>query len=183
MQPANQELLEQAVRAALRRGVPPADAEDIAVSAWERASAAHDPARGPFGALYHRVVQTSVADYWRHVVRRREAPPGAQLALVAPPSTEPLEQVVRNQERLLAALTDDERRLFAAWALQKHLPQGQFPAGKAAASLGVDVPAYENGKRRLKARILELAAAWGLDPVDFFSCAEGEGPRRNHANG
>jgi DNA-directed RNA polymerase specialized sigma24 family protein len=175
-------LLAQAVRAALRRGVPTADAEDIAVLSWERAMAAWKAERGPFEPLFQRVLQRQIADWWRTVARRAEIAPPPGLADDAPPSAQ-LEAVCRNQERLLEALTEPERAVFATWALQKQLPQGQLTAERAAAGLGMDVRGYDNAKRRLKGRILALAEAFGLAPADFFSCVEGEGPRRTHANG
>jgi DNA-directed RNA polymerase specialized sigma24 family protein len=183
MQRPDRELIEGAVRAALRRGVPAADAEDIAVSAWEKASASFVPARGEFGALYQRVVQTAIVDWWRQIGRRRETPSVSAWTLPAPVPSSTLEDVMRNQERLLAALTEDERRVFATWALQKHLPQGGLTAERAAASLRMSTADYENAKRRLKAQILRLAEQWQLAPADFFSCVEGEGPRRKHAHG
>jgi DNA-directed RNA polymerase specialized sigma24 family protein len=175
------DLLAQAVRSALRRGVPIADAEDIAVLSWERAQAAWDAERGAFEPLFQRVLQRQIADWWRTVARRAEVAPPPGLA--SEPVSGQLEAVCRNQERLLQALTEEERAVFATWALQKQLPQGQLTADRAAASLGMDVRAYDNAKRRLKGRILALAEAFGLAPADFFSCAEGEGPRRTHANG
>lgn len=173
--------LAAAIRAACRRGIPPADAEDVAVHAWERAHAAWRAERGPFEPLFQRVLQRTIADWWRTVAQRREVAPG-DVDAPAPDAAD-LDEIARNQERLLAALTEEERAVFATWALQRQPPQGQLTADRAAASLGLDVRAYENAKRRLKARILAIAAELGLAPASFFSCAPGEGPRRNHARG
>ncbi|MBX2802650.1 MAG: hypothetical protein KTR31_33530 [Myxococcales bacterium] len=163
------------VRAALKRGVPPADAEDIAVQAYERAASRFDPARGGFDAFYRRVAQSQIAQWWRECCRRA-VPLFTEPTAVAP--TVRLEEVAHNQQRLLDALDADERRLFAAWALQKHLPQGQMTAERAAETLGITVAEFNNGKRRLAATVRRLADEWGLQPRDFFSCGEGEGPRR-----
>ena len=170
-----QPLLDRMARLALGRGLPEPDAEDVVVAAWHRAVAAHDPTRGPFEALLIRTVQNACTDWWRQA---RTAPTEADVESLATPRPADLEQVAANQRRLIEALTDEERRLFATWALQKHLPQGTLDAAGAAARLGMDVRTYNNGKRRLKARIQALAAQWGLPPRAFFSLADDEGPRR-----
>jgi DNA-directed RNA polymerase specialized sigma24 family protein len=125
------------------------------------------------------VVRNECIDWWRAA---QQAPtPSGQLELVAAPTAASMEQVAANQRRLLDALDPDERRLFATWALQKHLPQGTLDAAGAAARLGLDVRSYNNAKRRLRDKIRRLAAAWGLAPRAFFSVADDEGPRRTGA--
>ncbi len=116
------QVLRRVVRAALRRGIPDADAEDLAVAAWERAAARFDPRRGRFDAFYARVAQREIAQWWRDRARSPEVRLAGEAS--APTPTRRLEQVHANQQRLLEALSPVERSLFATWALQKHLPQG-----------------------------------------------------------
>lgn len=176
------EALRRVVRRALQHGVPAHDAEDLAAMAWERAAARFQADRGTFDAFFERVGRTAIADWWRRHRRR------AEVKLVSDPpdrpSSERLERVHANQQRLLEALSDDERAVFETWALQKHLPQGHLTAPRAAASLGLTVEAYNLAKRRLQTRIRTLAEAWGFAPRDFFSVDDHEGPRRrNHVHG
>lgn len=183
MEPApSPQALRRVVRAALRRGIPPADAEDLAVASWERAAVRFDPDRGRFDVFYERVARSQISEWWRQRVRSPEVPLVAA-AIAAVPS-ERLEEVHANQQRLLDALGPEERRLFTTWALQKHLPQGQLTAPRAAELLGLSVAELNNAKRRLVTRIRRLAQDWGLSPRDFFSVEEREGPRRRkHAAG
>lgn len=174
--------LRRVVRQALRHGVPAADAEDLAAVAWERAATRFQAERGPFDAFFERVGQTVIADWWRR--HRRRAEVGLVAEPEARPSSERLERVHANQQRLLEALTEEERAVFATWALQKHLPQGHLTAPRAAKSLGLTVEAFNLAKRRLQARIRKLAEAWNLAPRDFFSVDDHEGPRRrSHVHG
>ena len=170
------------VRRALRRGVPPADAEDLAAGAWERAAARFDPTRGAFDAFFERVGTTAIEDWWRRTRRRAEV--GLAQDPLAPTPSDRLEEVCSNQQRLLDALTEAERRVFLTWAAQKHLPQGTLTAPEAARRLGMGVAEFNNAKRRLATRIRALADDWGLSPRDFFSVDEHEGPRRRtHGHG
>ncbi len=172
-------LLRRMTRAALSRGVPPEDAEDIVVASWEQAAAKWDPKRGDFAPFAVRIVQRKSIDFWRRRATHPERPASPHLALVASesPSTQ-LEQVAANQRRLLQALTPQDRKVFKVWALQKHLPQGRLDARKAADMLGITVSTFNNAKRRLRTRILGLAAEWGLAPRAFFSVQDDEGPRK-----
>jgi len=174
--------LRRVVRRALQHGLPAADAEDLAASAWERAAARFEPDRGSFDAYFEQVGRTAIADWWRRHRRRGEVRLTTEPA--APGGTARLQWVHDNQQRLLDALTDEERAVFATWALQKHLPQGHLTAPRAAGSLGMSVSEFNLAKRRLQGRIRRLADAWGLEPRDFFSVGEHEGPRRRtHAKG
>ncbi|MEN0066423.1 MAG: sigma-70 family RNA polymerase sigma factor [Myxococcota bacterium] len=174
--------LRRVIRRALKQGVPAPDAEDLATAAWERAAERYDRDRGSFDAFFEQVGRTVVQDWWRKVKRRREFHLAEEP--VAPPDNARLEQVFANQQRLLEALADDERDVFLTWALQKHLPQGQLTAPEAARRLGLTVADFNNAKRRLADRIRKLAASWGLEPRDFFSVNDREGPRRrNHVHG
>lgn len=170
-----QPLLDRMARIALGRGLPEPDAEDVVVAAWHKAVEAYEPSRGPFEALLARTVRNACTDWWRRAQTHRA---DGDVTTLASPTPADLEQVAANQRRLLEALTDDERRVFATWALQKHLPQGTLDAAAAAARLDMDVPTYNNAKRRLKDRIRRLATQWGLAPRAFFSVADDEGPRR-----
>jgi len=174
--------LRKVVRRALEQGLPAADAEDLAASAWERAVARFDPSRGTFDAFFDRVATTAIHDWWRDLRRRAEVNLGDEPP--APPASDRLERVSTNQQRLLSALSEEEREVFLTWALQKHLPQGTLTAADAARRLGTTVAGFNNAKRRLASRIRGLADDWGLSPRDFFSVEEHEGPRRRtHVNG
>ncbi|MEO0601736.1 MAG: hypothetical protein AAF211_09880, partial [Myxococcota bacterium] len=141
-----------------------------------------EPRRGTFDAFFEQVGRTAIADWWRR--HRRRAEVGLSHEPEAPRDDARLEWVHANQQRLLAALDDAERDVFATWALQKHLPQGHLTAPRAARSLGLSVEAFNLAKRRLQSRIKRLADEWDLEPRDFFSVGEHEGPRRRtHAKG
>lgn len=170
-------LLDRMARIALSRGLPEPDAEDVVVTAWQKAVAAWTPERGAFEALLARVVQRESVEWWRRARRQPVVEPGTVELVTAPPPVD-LERIAENQRRLLDALSAEERRVFATWALQKHLPQGQLDAAGAAGRLGMSVADYNNAKRRLKDKIHRLANQWGLAPRAFFSVAEDEGPRR-----
>lgn len=163
------------LRAAMRKGVPRADAEDLVVDAYEKARRAHDPSRGAFSALMQRIVTNEAVSWWRVAARRRPLPD----SLVAPrPTAAHKHRAETNQRRLLEALDAQERAVFAAWALQRHLPRGAFDASTAADAAGLDPAAYENAKRRLKTKVHTLSQQWGLEPRDFFSVDDHEGPRK-----
>jgi len=155
----------------MSRGLSAADAEDVVSRAWERARSRFDPARGSFSALLGVAVDNECRYWWRTWQRRASR----ELLLVRDPTAAVEETAIaeRNQERLLAHLTAKERRLFATWALQKHLPNGRFPAAKAAASLGLDVRAYNNAKRRLKSRLESLLVELDLTAADLMPATSG----------
>lgn len=165
MTPTRQ-LLTRQVRYALSRGIPPQDAEDLVFDAWEKASEQHDPARGPFEPFFSTIVRTSAAYWWRrHSVHRRAV---GQLRLLREDGDDQAEQIAAwRQEELLDALSDEERQVFHTWALQKHLGRSVLPATRASEALSMTVPAYENAKRRLKARLLKLLGqlGWTVDDV------------------
>lgn len=169
--------LKALVRFAMRRGLPAPDAEDVVLRAYERCARSYDPERGTFDALLQRAVQREAATWWRDRGRRPEEPALRVVAADAGRGIAAVELAAMNQRRLLEALTPDERRLFAMWALQRHLPQGQLVAADAARQLGLSVADYDNAKRRLRAKVLQVMASLGLDPRDFYSVADDEGPR------
>jgi DNA-directed RNA polymerase specialized sigma24 family protein len=171
--------LTRLVSLAMSRGLPPPDAEDVVARSYERAAAAYDPGRGAFGALLQRVVQREAVEWWRTRLRGPDARTSPLGSVPAAPSPEALEVASANQRRLLDALGEDERQVFAAWALQKVHPD--VDAAVAAGRVGLTVREFDNAKRRLKDRIRRLAASWGLEPRDFFSVTEDEGPRPREA--
>jgi DNA-directed RNA polymerase specialized sigma24 family protein len=171
------------VRTALSRGLPVQDAEDVVIQAYEKAARAYDPARGGFEPLLYKVVVNDCRYWWRTQQRWERVRgailrfPGASMRS-GPPAAE---MANKRQEALLEALTPEERDVFAAWALQRHLKKGQYPATAAAASLSMSVREYENAKRRLRTRVAQILSEWGMAPRDLFSVEDDEGPRRNHA--
>lgn len=169
--------LEHLIRRAMQRGIPAEDAEDIVVRAWERAVAGFDPDRGSFEPYWATLVDTDCRYHWRTWQRRQQR----DLRLLHEPR-DPVEAAAReraaaNQERLVEALNDEERAVFATWALQRHLPRGTLDAEAAARSLGIATSEWENAKKRLRTRINRLLDAWGLAPRDLFSVDDDERPK------
>lgn len=165
------------VHCALKQGVPREEAEDIVARCWERASAHYQPGRGSFEAFLNRMVEREAIDWWRdrkrwqRVQERLKAEPRA--------ASQPVSVAAETNQRLvLERLDPQECRLFAAWALQKHLPQGSFDAQRVAATVGVPVAELNNAKKRLKTRILNILNELGLESRDLWSVAANEGPRR-----
>ena len=111
------------VHRALKQGVPREEAEDIVARCWERATSHYESDRGSFEALVNRMVEREAVDWWRDRKRwqKVQARLKAEPAVVSQPVSVHAEA---NQRLLLERLNPQECRLFAAWALQKHLPQG-----------------------------------------------------------
>ena len=170
---------------AMRRGVPRSDAEDIVLHAYEKAASAYDPSRGTLESLLQRTVERATIDWWRknRAWSRVTERLSAQADVIKLTTVDPAAQhrAHRHQQALLERLTPEERRVFAAWALQRHLPQGELTAARAAATLGLSVPAYNNAKKRLARRVRVVLDELGLTPRDLWTVAEDEGPRRHHA--
>ena len=169
----------------MRRGVPRSDAEDIVLHAYEKAAPVHDPARGSLESLLHRTVDRDTVDWWRRnrawskVAQRLSAQADVVQLHVVDPAAQ--RRAHGHQQALLERLSPQERKVFAAWALQRHLPQGELTASRAAATLGVSVPEYNNAKKRLARRVRVVLDELGLTPRDLWTVAEDEGPRRHHA--
>lgn len=181
--PITRDLLRDLARLAMSRGLPEAEAEEVVARSWEKAARAYEPRRGAFEALLYRVVENEVRYWWRQQGRWVQAdvhdfPGPAEVEI-----QRARQRAWDNQHALLQHLSVEERQLFSAWALQKHLGKGRFPAGAAASSLGLDVRQYENAKRRLKKHIHAILAELGLRPRDLYSVSEDEGPRRQHRAG
>ncbi len=174
-------LLRALLRRAMSRGLSAQDAEDVVFRAYYKAADAYDPARGRFEHLFGAVVDNECRYFWRTAQRRqrRHLRLVVDPALERRPCSEGAERAHALQQRLLDALTEDERRVFALWALQRHLPRGRLGARDAAERLGITVSEWENAKRRLKTRIHRLLDAWGLSPHDFFSLESDERPQRS----
>ena len=169
--------IRELVRRALRRGVPPQEAEDIVAVAWERAVRTYDSDRGTFEAFLNRIVERKVADWWREHRRWRRVSERlkAESNVVALPVSDGAHD---NQRRLLERLDPTERKVFAAWALQKHLKQGAFDARAAATSVGMTVTEFNNAKKRLRTRVMAVLDELGLEARDLWTVADDEGPRR-----
>lgn len=164
----------------MRRGIPEADAEDVAARAYEKASRHYTPARGAFRALLWRAADNEAIDWWR---RSRRLVHGVDPDPPAPRSDVAARlRADANQRALLERLTPDERAVFGTWALQRHLPQGTLAAADAAAQLSMTVPEYNNAKRRLRRRVVAILGELGLTPRDLYALQDDEAPRRNRAN-
>jgi DNA-directed RNA polymerase specialized sigma24 family protein len=166
----------------MRRGLPRPDAEDLVQRAWEKSVAAHDTSKGSLEALMTRVVQRDAVDWWRRQMRHSAAHEQLKLTVVDSGDSGARQIAAKNQRTLLDALDAEERRVFGVWALQKHLPQGSFPAPRAARTLGMTVPEYENAKRRLRSKVRHVLDELGWTPHDLYSAGDDEGPRRKHVS-
>lgn len=169
--------LELLIRRAMQRGISAEDAEDIVVRAWERAVAGFDPGRGSFEPYWATLVDTDCRYHWRAWQRRQQR----DLRLLHEPrdpvAAAARERAAANQERLVEALSEEERAVFATWALQRHLPRGTLDAEAAARSLGVAASEWENAKKRLRTKINRLLETWGWAPRDLFSVDDDERPK------
>lgn len=147
------------IRWAMGRGLPAQVAEDLVFESWETARARFDPTKGTFEAYMQRIVRNRCAYWWREEARADRAAHG--LRLVPPHDGPRAEQAARNQDALIAALEPDERAVFAAWALQRHLGKGRVRAEDVGRSIGLAPNEFENAKRRLKLRLEALLARFG----------------------
>jgi DNA-directed RNA polymerase specialized sigma24 family protein len=155
------------VRWAMGRGLPPQVAEDVVFAAWERAQQGFDPARGSFEAYMQRIVRRDCAGWWRRQGVQRRAHDGLRL-VPDPPAAAEVARAEACQQQLLEALQPDERAVFATWALQRHLGKGRLSAADAGASIGLEPRAYDNAKRRLKARLHALMERFGWSLADLI---------------
>lgn len=156
------------IRWAMGRGLPAQVAEDVVFEAWEKADASFDPARGNFEAFMQRIVRNDCAYWWRRQARAVRAT--SHLRLVQEPDDGAAEErASRNQAALLEALDPEERSIFAAWALQKHLGKGQLTSVDVSRSLGLPLSEYENAKRRLRVRLERLLTRFGWSVRDLLS--------------
>ena len=159
-EPPSRTFLAAQIRWVRGRGIPAQDAEDLVFDAYHKAVEGFDPRRGAFEAYMQSVVRSKAAYWWRRQGRTRRA--HAHLRLVETDADRTREeQAAQNQAALLEALTEDERTIFAAWALQKHVGKGQITSVQVARSLGLDVTDYENAKRRLRAQLQRLLTRFG----------------------
>jgi len=166
----------------MRRGVPRSDAEDIVLHAYEKSAKAHDPTRGSIEALMSRMVDRDTVEWWRQnrawsKVSERLSAESAVVALHRVDDAA-RRRAYDHQSAVLERLTPAERKVFAAWALQRHLPQGELTASRAAATLGLSVTEFNNAKKRLGRRVRVVLDELGLTPRDLWTVADDEGPRR-----
>jgi len=162
----SRDFLAQQIRWAMGRGLPPQVAEDVVFEAWEQAVDGFDPQRGGFEPYMQGVVRNRCAYWWRKQARTTRA--HGHLRLLPDPDDRGLERAHAHQEQLLEALGDEEREVFTAWALQKHLGKGQVRAADVGASIGLSPREFENAKRRLKDRLKRLLARFGWTVDDLL---------------
>ncbi|MCB9672512.1 MAG: hypothetical protein H6736_11805 [Alphaproteobacteria bacterium] len=151
------------MRYAMGRGLPAQVAEDVVFGAWEKARKRHDPAKGTIEALMRTIVRDDCAYWWRTVDRDRRLHEHLKAVEPATPTTGEVRQM-----ELIEALSEEERSVFAAWALQKHLGKGRVRAEEVGASIGLDATGFENAKRRLKGRLHGLLAELGWSVQELF---------------
>lgn len=163
----DRDFLASQIRWARGRGVPLQEAEDLVFDAYHRAVEAFDPERGTFEAYMHTIVRNRCAYWWRRRSVVQRAHTELRLAARRPPA-EPAEVAARRQAAILEALDGDERRIFAAWALQKHLGKGVTTSQEVARSLGMSPAAYDNAKRRLKHRLHRLLEEFDWTVADVL---------------
>ena len=159
------DFLASQVRWAMGRGLPAQVAEDVVFEAWERASRGYDGDRGGFEPYMQTAVRNACAYWWRS--QKRAEQQQAQLRLVS--DIEDASVGEGQQQQLLAALTEEERAVFAAWALQKHLGKGRVSSAAMGQSLGLDAASYDNAKRRLKDQLHRLLHRFGWTSADLFT--------------
>lgn len=145
------------------RGIPGQEAEDLVFDAYHKACEGFDPRRGAFEAYMQSVVRSMAAYWWRRQGRTQRAHGHLRL-LESDADRSREERAARQQQRLLDELTEDERKIFAAWALQKHLGKGQITSVDVAGSMGLEVKEYENAKRRLRDQLGRLLTRFGWTP-------------------
>ncbi len=129
----------------------------------------YDPQRGSLKAA----LKTVITNRFRDLVRRsgRGALVKRRLRLVTredvPGADHQVESRLRagNRDRLLAALSRQERGLFQAWMCQR---QDEMDGPTAARSLGLNMRDYENEKPRLRRRCKKLLEELGMEPVDLM---------------
>jgi len=165
--PPDRRFLAAQVRWAMGRGLPAQDAEDVVFEAYHRAVEGFDPSRGSFEAYMQTIVRTSCAYWWRSTARHDRAVGHLRL-LPSPTSSDREERAARHQEQLLAALSDEERKVFAAWALQKHLGKGRITSREVSRAMGMAPSAYDNAKRRLRTRLQRLLERFGWTATDLL---------------
>ncbi|MDP2400500.1 MAG: sigma-70 family RNA polymerase sigma factor [Actinomycetota bacterium] len=144
-----------------RRGIPHADAEDLAQEVLEAAWAgldAVDPGR--LHAWLRAVARNKLADRARY---RRPPTPVAELPEAIDPAPGPDESAVRSAERralasALARLSERDRRLIEACHFEER------PLAEAAESFGMTVNATKVALHRARARLRrELESTGGID--------------------
>lgn len=136
-------------------------------AAYHKAVEGFDPQRGSFEAYMQAVVRTSCAYWWRRQGRSERA--RDHLMLVSSPADRSREErAARNQEAMLEALSPDERAVFSAWALQKHLGKGRVSAEEVGRGLGMGPREFDNAKRRLKAQLRKLLDRFGWSTADLL---------------
>ncbi|MBX2796316.1 MAG: hypothetical protein KTR31_01565 [Myxococcales bacterium] len=160
-------LLAQQIRWACGRGIPVQVAEDLVFEAVERTRASWEPARGPYAGYLHAAVRNACTGWWRRRAIDQRAKTRLSWTARSADGAQ-LERAERKQRALLDALDDEERRIFSAWALQKHLGKGQITSVEVSRSLDLEVSAYENAKRRLKARLHRLLDELGWEVADVL---------------
>lgn len=158
------------VRWVLGRGVPAEVAEDLVHEAWEHAAARFDPARGPFEPLMQRIVRRRCADWWRSQGASRRLVGELRIVRGGEPTDEPGSPAMaaERQAALVQALSEDERRVFGAWALQRHLGKGSTSAEAVGAAIGLSPVEFKNAKRRLRDRLNALLARFGWSAEDVL---------------
>ena len=149
------------------RGLPGQVAEDVVFAAWEAASASFDPRKGSFEAYMQGIVRNGCAQYWRKSARRERAAAALRL-LPSVSESEEQERAAAKQVALMDALGAEERKVFSAWALQKHLGKGRISAAEVGASIGLDPREFENAKRRLQGQLHKLLDRFGWTVADVI---------------
>lgn len=130
-----------------------------------------DPERGEWIGSLKVILRNRYFNRLRSADVHRRATPHLRVVEPEPLPDETLQvaQARGHRQRVLALLSEDERRVFAAWMRQRGGLQGE----QAAAELGLSHPAYEAAKKRVRRRVQAVLAELELTPADLFDHAPG----------
>lgn len=168
-----EELVRGLFSTALRHRASVEEAEDLVQETVEvalKSPAWFDPERGTKLAAMRAILRNRLIDRRRHQAVHERSTPHLRLVPTEPDADSLLmEEDARDRRRaFLAQLTPEERQVFQAWLRQR---RGDFTATGAAATLDLDVPAYEAAKKRLRRRCHLVLDDLGLEAADLFGGA------------
>ncbi len=156
----------------LRRGIPFADAQDLAGSAVESAFKHYNPAKGPFRALCFAALKNLTKNYWRdrkvNVTPDDNEFPGPEDDLSALDDAEKARQTL---ESIMAQLDDEEKRFLLAMGEELDEFENRV-VSKTARRLGLDPQEGWNIFRRIQRKAKGQPAKKQRLIVERIQCTE-----------